>query len=295
MGARIHFKPQLKEWILHNIDRGIPPSPLVQNMVEQGFDAQIADQLVRTIWSARAMGTPIPDEAIDPEQIEAAQYRYAASGQCRANTIVIDERSIRLVAALAQPVALVFDNVLSADECAQLIALASQRLAPSTLVDPGTGMDVANANRSSEGMFFQPQENPLVARIERRVAQLMNLPLENGEGLQILRYRSGAQITPHFDFLMPTNAANRASLERSGQRVSTMLLYLNDVVQGGETLFPEIGFQVAPRQGSALYFEYCNSAGQLDARSLHASAPVGTGEKWVATKWMRQRRFVPAA
>jgi prolyl 4-hydroxylase len=153
---------------------------------------------------------------------------------------------------------------------------------------------MASISRSSEGMFFRLQENPLVARIDRRVSRLMNLPLENGEGLQILRYRSGAQSVPHFDFLMPTNAANVASLERSGQRVSTLVIYLNDVAQGGETVFPEIGLAVTPRKGSAVYFEYCNSAGQLDSLSLHAASSVRAGEMWVATKWMRQRRFVPA-
>jgi prolyl 4-hydroxylase len=59
-------------------------------------------------------------------------------------------------------------------------------------------------------------------------------------------------------------------------------------------VFPETGLAVTPRKGSAVYFEYCNSAGQLDALSLHAGSPVHAGEKWVATKWMRQRRFVPA-
>ncbi|MDB5856510.1 MAG: 2OG-Fe(II) oxygenase superfamily protein, partial [Ramlibacter sp.] len=146
-----------------------------------------------------------------------------------------------------------------------------------------------------EGMFFRPPEGPLVQRIVRRLARLMGLPVANGEGLQVLRYASGGRSAPHFDFLLPANAANRASLERSGQRVSTLVMYLNDPEQGGETVFPEAGIAVAPRKGSALYFEYCNSAGQLDPLSLHAALPVLAGEKWVATRWMRQRAFRPAA
>jgi prolyl 4-hydroxylase len=76
--------------------------------------------------------------------------------------------------------------------------------------------------------------------------------------------------------------------------VSTLIIYLNDVEEGGETVFPESGLSVSPRQGSGLYFEYCNHLGQLDPLSLHAGAPVIAGEKWIVTKWMRQRRFVPA-
>jgi prolyl 4-hydroxylase len=122
----------------------------------------------------------------------------------------------------------------------------------------------------------------------------MNTPLENGEGLQVLRYGPGARTEPHFDFLIPSNASNRASIARSGQRTSTLIVYLNDVAAGGETVFPEVGLNVSARQGNGLYFEYANSRGQVDRRSLHAGAPVAEGEKWVVTKWVRERRFVSA-
>ena len=122
----------------------------------------------------------------------------------------------------------------------------------------------------------------------------MNCPLENGEGLQVLRYGKNAKNTPHFDFLAPTNQTNRDSLARSGQRISTLVVYLNDVAMGGETVFPELGLSVAPRKGNAAYFEYANSLRQVDHKSVHAGAPVYEGEKWAVTKWMRERRFIPA-
>jgi prolyl 4-hydroxylase len=66
------------------------------------------------------------------------------------------------------------------------------------------------------------------------------------------------------------------------------------VAEGGETIFPEIGLSVVPRRGNGLYFEYTNSRMQVDQKSRHAGAPVGAGEKWIATKWMRARRFISA-
>jgi prolyl 4-hydroxylase len=143
-------------------------------------------------------------------------------------------------------------------------------------------------------MFFRPAETPLIALLDRRVADLMNCPLENGEGLQVLRYGAGGHTAPHFDFLIPSNPTNEASLKRSGQRLSTLMIYLSDVTRGGETVFPEVGLAVTPRKGNAVYFEYANSRQQLDARSLHAGAPVIEGEKWAVTKWMRTRPFVAA-
>lgn len=88
------------------------------------------------------------------------------------------------------------------------------------------------------------------------ISRLMNAPVENGEGLQVLRYGPGGHSAPHFDFLVPSNTANEASLARSGQRMSTLIVYLNDVPQGGATAFPAIGLSVTPRRGNAVYFEY---------------------------------------
>jgi prolyl 4-hydroxylase len=73
-----------------------------------------------------------------------------------------------------------------------------------------------------------------------------------------------------------------------------LIAYLNDVESGGETAFPKLGLMVAPQRGNAVYFEYGNSQSQVDPSSLHAGKLVQSGEKWVATKWMRQRRFVSA-
>ncbi|MET3132014.1 prolyl 4-hydroxylase [Oxalobacteraceae bacterium GrIS 1.11] len=292
MNTRIAFAAPLRDWIVHNLVRGIPPQPLARDLAQQGFEADVARDLVHTLWQALASGATLPDGANEPAQIAAATFRRDPCRLALAN--VAGEPRTRVAARMERPTLAVLDNVLSEAECEQLIALATHRLAPSTMVDPASGSDLASTARSSDSMFFRLQENALLARIDSRVSQLMNLPLENGEGLQVARYRGDAHSAPHFDFLMPTNPANLASLARSGQRVSTLVLYLNDVEEGGETVFPESGFAVAPRKGGALYFEYGNRAGQLDAASLHAAAPAAGGEKWIATKWMRQRKFVPA-
>jgi prolyl 4-hydroxylase len=68
-------------------------------------------------------------------------------------------------------------------------------------------------------------------------------------------------------------------------------MYLNDVEAGGSTVFPEVGLDVLPRRGNAVYFAYTTEQGELDARSLHGGSPVSAGEKWIATKWFRQRPY----
>ncbi|WP_420997800.1 2OG-Fe(II) oxygenase [Cupriavidus sp. 30B13] len=289
--ATIHFPPALRDWITQGLQRGGAPDQMAGALAAQGYDPLLARELVAAFERARREGTPAPQDSITVTRsaAPASGARLAQGTLLRAA-----DRDVHVLSRMDKPLIAVLEGVLSHDECDALVALARPRLAPSTTVDPSTGFTVVSDDRTSHGMFFRLQENALVARLDQRISALMRLPVENGEGLQVLRYGVGAQSSPHYDFLMPTNAANQASLARSGQRVSTLVVYLNDVEAGGETAFPEIGFAVSPRKGNAVYFEYCDAAGQLDGRTLHAGAPVQAGEKWVVTKWMRQRRFVPA-
>ena len=119
----------------------------------------------------------------------------------------------------------------------------------------------------------------------------MHWPIENGEGIQILHYPVGGEYRPHFDYFPPRDPGSQTHLANGGQRVSTLVMYLNDVEQGGETNFPTLQLSVSPKKGAAAYFEYANSLNQVDPLSLHAGMPVLAGEKWIATKWMRQRRY----
>jgi prolyl 4-hydroxylase len=293
MAVTVNLTSELRGWILHNLDRGCAPLDLVNTMINQRFEPQIAQGLVQAFVSARSAGVAPPSNSVALE-VQEASYAYETPRIASGNLVRTADREIPVLLRYEKPVVVLLEGVLSHDECAELIELARPRLRPSTVVDPQTGANTVANYRNSEGMFFRPAETPLIALLDRRVAELMNCPLENGEGLQVLRYGAGGHTAPHFDFLIPSNPTNEASLKRSGQRLSTLMIYLSDVTRGGETVFPEVRLSVTPRKGNAVYFEYANSRQQLDARALHAGAPVIEGEKWAVTKWMRTRPFVPA-
>jgi prolyl 4-hydroxylase len=293
MAVTVNLTSELRGWILHNLDRGCPPLDLVSTMISQRFEPQIAQGLVQAFVSARSAGIAPPSNSVALE-VQESSYAYETPRIAAGNLIRTSDREIPVLLRYEKPVVVLLESVLSHEECAELIELARPRLRPSTVVDPQTGANTVANYRNSEGMFFRPAETPLIAVLDRRVAEVMNCPLENGEGLQILRYGPGGHTAPHFDFLIPSNPTNEASLKRSGQRLSTLMIYLSDVTRGGETVFPEVRLSVSPRKGNAVYFEYANSRQQLDARSLHAGATVIEGEKWAVTKWMRTRSFVAA-
>jgi prolyl 4-hydroxylase len=290
----IQFSPDLGGWIVESLDGGKTPAEIVQNLVDRRIDPRAAHGIVDAFVSARRDGRRVPVDSVTIDS-GAPDYVYEAARLRTGPRIATSDRTIEVVARVEKPVMAALAGVVTPEECAQLMDLARPRLEPSTVADGRTGKDVVTGQRTSLGMFFRPMENELVARLDRRFSEVTGLPVENGEGLQILHYTVGAEFPPHFDFLQPSNDANRQSIARSGQRVSTLIAYLNDVEDGGETAFPNVGWTVFPRQGSAVYFEYCNSRGQVDPRTLHAGRPVLRGEKWIATKWMRERRFISAA
>ena len=262
-------------------------------MVGQKFEPQIAKSLVDAFVSARSAGAPLPTDCVALTG-DAPEYVYETPRLTAGNVCRTADREMRVLARLEKPAVAVLESVMTTAECWQLMELARPRLKPSTVVDPQTGADTVAEYRNSEGMFFRPGESELVGRIDQRLSQLVGMPVANGEGLQVLRYGPGGHTAPHLDFLIPSNSANVASINRSGQRVATLMVYLNDVPRGGETVFPQAGLAVCPRAGNAVCFEYANSRQQLDTRSLHAGLPVIEGEKWAVTKWMRSRRFLPA-
>ena len=122
--------------------------------------------------------------------------------------------------------------------------------------------------------------------IEQLIAKLLNWPIENGEGLQVLKYGVGQEYRPHNDYF---SSATTTYMDHGGQRVGTFIMYLNTPKRGGSTVFLDSGLEVTPQAGSALFFSY----GSADATSktLHAGTPVLEGEKWIATKWLRRGRF----
>lgn len=200
------------------------------------------------------------------------------------------------------PRIILFRSFLSPEECDYLIAIARPRLGKSTVVDVNTGKGIESKVRTSTSMFLTSAERkyPMIEAIEKRISIYSMVPVENGELLQILRYEPGQFYRPHHDYF-----ADEFNTKRGGQRVATFLMYLTEGMQGGETFFPWVGDRtcscggeekkgtcVEPRKGDALLFWSQKLDGSVDPTTSHGSCTVVEGEKWSATKWLRQKAFI---
>jgi prolyl 4-hydroxylase len=274
---------ELRAWIVAQAEAGCRPEEVLSAMCASGWAEDVAVEALEATLTQRLqqLGKPLPTAPVPlPEP--------ALEGQPL--SLFALDREVQVLTALRLPRVVVFGGVLSHDECDGLVALSRTRLARSETVDNQTGGSQVNVARTSDGMFFERGEFPLIDRIERRLAALLNWPLDHGEGLQVLRYRPGTEYKPHHDYFDPAQPGTPTILQRGGQRVGTLIMYLNSPTHGGGTVFPDAGLEVAPVKGNAVFFSY-DRAHQA-TRTLHGGAPVLEGEKWVATKWLRQGVFV---
>jgi prolyl 4-hydroxylase len=275
--------PQLRQWIVEQAQAGHAAEAVLKSMLASGWTEDVAIEAMETTLrvhletKAQAQGLPAAVPVPDPGLDEAPLYLDAG------------DRQVCVLQAMYNPRIVVFGGLLSDEECEALIELAKPRLARSLTVATKTGGEEVNADRTSNGMFFQRGENELVRRIEARIARLVNWPEENGEGLQVLHYRPGTEYKPHYDYFDPNEPGTPTILKRGGQRVGTLIMYLGEPEKGGATSFPDVHLDVAPRRGNAVFFSY--ERAHPTTKSLHGGAPVIAGEKWIATKWLRERRF----
>lgn len=208
------------------------------------------------------------------------------------NSLETPDRAVEMLFVIESPRVVLFGNLLSDEECDLLVSLSRDKLQRSSVVNASTGAYDIHPHRTSSGTYFERGENELLQRIERRISELIDCPIEQGEPIQVLHYEPGGEYKPHYDYFDPAHPGNQEVLAQGGQRIATLIMYLNDVTRGGSTVFPEIGLDVLPRKGHAVYFAYCDDAGALDVRTLHGGSPVQSGEKWIATKWFRQQPYV---
>ncbi|TPG04297.1 2-oxoglutarate-dependent dioxygenase [Rhodanobacter glycinis] len=278
MHQRITISPELRDWILATTRAGHGVPEILRRLKENGYDPRQSRSIVAEVLK-------LPLAALHASTGKAPP-RGLRTKHPEAPDVCIDGHTIQISLSVETPLLRVLDGMLTGQECDELIELARPRLQRALTVD-SDGRHQVDQRRTSEGMFFTLNELPLVGRIEQRLAGLLGVPVNHGEGLQILHYLPGQEYEPHYDWFDPEQAGYDAITAVGGQRIASVVMYLNTPAQGGGTAFPELGLTVTARRGSAVYFAYEGG----DRSSLHAGLPVLQGEKWIATKWLRERPY----
>jgi len=187
----------------------------------------------------------------------------------------------------------VLEGFASAAECQWLVKSARDRLGPATVVTPSGSQTVRTA-RTNRAVAFQWAETDVVTEVIRaRISAATGLPLPLFEASQVLHYAPGQEFSSHHDYFDPQNPGHAEQLRR-GQRIATVLVYINERYSGGETAFPAARLSFRGKAGDALFIANVGRSGSLDPLTLHAGTPPTAGEKWIFSQWIRDRAPPPA-
>ena len=177
-------------------------------------------------------------------------------------------------------------DFLSQAECERLCAMVDQTARPSSLHE----VDYDSGFRTSYSGDLDPAD-PFVMGIGRRIDDILGVDSNFGEAIQGQRYLPGQQFKPHNDWFYTTEKYWQGERKRGGQRSWTTMIFLNDVEQGGETHFTQIGIKIEPKPGVLLIWNNALPDGRPNEGTMHAGTPVIEGAKYIVTKWYRTRRW----
>jgi prolyl 4-hydroxylase len=177
-------------------------------------------------------------------------------------------------------------NFLSKDECLKIREISKNRLSKSRVYTSNNDIEDKNV-RISEQCWLKDLDDPLLSIISERVERITGTSKNSQEELQVVKYGEGGFYKPHYD------ACNKATDDCArlnkglGPRYITLIMYLNDEFDGGETFFPRIQTSIKPEMGKAAIFYNVDREGEILPKSLHGGLDVRNGEKWIANKWIR--------
>jgi prolyl 4-hydroxylase len=179
-------------------------------------------------------------------------------------------------------------DILEPHECEYIIEKAENSFTRSTVV----GIDGPDESRTSETAWIG-KDDPVARKILEKACELTGKCYKNAEELQVVRYKPGTYYRAHHDACCEDSEACSLFENKGGQRVGTLLVYLNDDFTDGETHFPDfedLKMKVPP--GSAIFFKPLGPEDKCHPKALHAGLPISSGTKYVCNAWVRENTFI---
>jgi prolyl 4-hydroxylase len=186
----------------------------------------------------------------------------------------------------------VYKDFVSKDEAEYIKTTAAPLFKESEVVGEDNNDNKVLKNIRDSKTAWIEKNDPVVKQIIMRVCSIHNIPFENAENLQVVKYGKGGFYREHHDSVYEDDESNKQFLSLGGHRILTMLIYLNDDFDGGATRFVNIKKDIKPpKHGSILFYPLDKQFKRCHPKALHAGLPLESGEKIIANVWLRQEQF----
>ena len=280
-----------RDWLILNRERGCDREGMIQRAVAQGFARDALEAVLDsalTVSVSSSVAKP-GSEGPNPKKGGMASVVEAQQSADRPSMLQWFEAPLTFPQQqprawkLDTPLAQIYEipDLLSREECQQVIEAIDQGLQPSTVTRGSSDY------RTSRTCHLRRQHAELTQELDRRFAALLGVAPGFSEPIQGQRYDPGQYFKEHTDWFAPGTDEFLTNTTPGGQRTWTLMVYLNAVELGGETCFKRIGRCFTPVQGLALAWNNLQADGMPNPFTLHEANPVQQGSKWVITKWFR--------
>lgn len=285
---KTEFTSDWKDWIKTNMDAGQDPDGIFKILLDEGYSADsIASQMNYTPSQPLSELTnpftiAAKEKAAPPHQKRKESHSHKFTGN---NGLPIERAEIHIPnAALLNSPKIdlrTVDNFLTTKECEMIISSIKSKMRPSEVSDFQVNPNV----RTSQTCDLGRLDDPFITNIDDRICKLIGIDPAYSEVIQGQYYEVGQEFKAHTDFFDPDEFETHC--QTFGQRTFTVMIYLNDVKEGGETCFDRVGAVFKPVTGKVLIWNNLNPDGTTNMNTLHQANPVKEGFKAVITKWFR--------
>tara|TARA_B100001250_G_C19674088_1_gene732835 strand:- start:69 stop:866 length:798 start_codon:yes stop_codon:yes gene_type:complete len=186
----------------------------------------------------------------------------------------------------------IFKDFLRRSYCNELISIADE-IANKSSVSNSKGGVKYDDYRTSSTADMDCTQNKIVPYLDDKIASALNISSSLGESLQIQKYLPGQYYKEHADYYSWFTPEHKIYTEWMGQRTWTCMVYLNDVEQGGETIFKHLNLKIKPQRGMAVLWNNLWPIGIPNYKTMHEALPPISGNKYVITKWFRSWSLIP--
>ncbi len=277
--SELEYEPVLKNrlnknwqnWVIENRENGVSERLIFETLINNGHSYDSAAEYLQykptdlfqneSRISKNVLSRPI-GISLQKDSLEGLQYGKVNS----------EKLSMFYV-----------KQFLKKAECDELIEIIKSASYPSRLTSIDSDISFRTSRTCDLGNF----ENDIIHQIDDRICRLIGIDADYSESIQGQHYDINQEFKPHTDFFEPHELVDQGKM---GQRTHTVMIYLNTVEAGGETVFPNIEESFSPLCGLALIWCNLNEDGTPNYNSLHHAKKVIKGYKAVLTKWFRMNK-----
>jgi prolyl 4-hydroxylase len=278
---KTEFDNDWKNWIKTNLDNGQDKDGIFKILLDEGYsyDAICREMAYKPRLALSKLVNPF--DAAKKNKIQQSSNYGTAIDQSKIfipNANKLDSDRLELYT---------LESFLNNTECLKIIELIKSELSPSSL----SSFESDKAYRTSRTCSLGTIGGDFMREIDLRICRLIGVEPSYSEPIQGQHYDVGQEFKPHTDYFEQHEMAKHGGL--MGQRTFTVMIYLNNVEEGGETRFSEVNTQLAPSEGMAVIWSSLNSDGTTNSNSMHHALPILKGYKAVITKWFRSNSCLP--